>query len=240
MYNAAWTKIVVMQLLFCCTAHFCYAQKTELRANAYSGLFSFRGSGSVATTTVSTVGPGDAFGYYNAYSYGRKSGHSFAFELQGQRVTKYKFLFGAGVGLESLQSKTVIDSVWTQMGSRSTTGNIILTNTFVTLNPFIGKRFAIGGVALDVQAGIDVAAAIKVHEEASLVLGEKYTFSKTRNLFPVDLRPRIQINGYYKRIGLLAGYSYGTANFFNDPGYDYLNKETYTNFLRLGISYKLK
>src|SRR5689334_13480530 len=93
-------------LLVCFIASPSIAQKTELRVNAYSGLFYFRGD---AATDMSTIYITD-MGYYSATTYGRKSDFSYAFELQLQRVTVGNHFYGAGLGFEHLQSRAEVDS----------------------------------------------------------------------------------------------------------------------------------
>lgn len=232
-------KILLLSAAFCFVALCCYSQKTELRANAYSGLFSFRSSGAASAANISIVGPADGPGLFTAYPYGKKSGFSYAFELQAQRVTAQRHLFGAGVGFEKLQSKVGFDSVSTQVGIKSTKGNIRLTNEFVTFNPYIGHRFALKKILFDVTAGADIAFSTKVYSKAKINFEKESTFSNTYKKHPVDVRPRVQLNMYYKRMGLLAGYSIGTEDVYKNTGYDYLNKKAFANFLRLGISYRL-
>lgn len=233
-------KTFIRFSFLCLITNYCYGQKTELRLNAYSGLFAFRGSGSTSVTTISNSGPADEPGYYNAYPYGRKSDFSYAFEIQVQRVTSRQHLFGAGISFENLKSSLNIDSIWTQIGRVDVDGTAVLSNHFITVNPYIGQRFVIKGVTFDVQAGIDVAASIKVYEEAKIEVDKKYTYSKTHKNYPVDIRTRIQINAYYKQVGLLAGYAVGIENLYKNAGYDYLNRKAYSNFLRFGLSYRLR
>lgn len=242
-YQAQWRQVLLFAL-FCFVVNCCYSQKSELRANAYSGFFFFRGSGSASVTNIGTSGPADEPGLFNSYPYGRKSGFSYAFELQAQRLTRRRHLVGAGISFENVKSSLNIDSIGTQMGRIDVDGTAVLSNHFITVNPYIGQRLIATTFTLDVLAGADISFSAKVYEEANVTTGEqnKYTYNKTHKTYPADLRPRIQLNAYYKRIGLLAGYSFGTQNlhFRKEHGYDYLNRKAYTNFLRFGLSYKLR
>lgn len=179
-------------------------------------------------------------GLYNPFPYGRESGFSYVAELQAQRVTRQNHLFGAALAFEQLQSKEAVTAVFTQMGIRPTTGTATFTGSFLTATPFVGQRFPIGMVSLDVQAGVDIAAAVQVREEANFTLDKNYIFGGIYKNPPVDIRPRLQLNAFYKRMGLLAGYSVGTTNYYSGPNYRYLQQSAYSNFLRFGLSYAFR
>ena len=78
-------RVFVLFLLLYLISDFSYGQKAEIKVNAYSGLFFFRGDGSTAT---SLVGVADDIGYYNTNLYGKKSGFSYSIELQLQQLIK--------------------------------------------------------------------------------------------------------------------------------------------------------
>lgn len=189
----------ISTLLFLFIGCFCYGQQTEFRVNAYSGLFFFRGSGATSTSTVIATD----IGYFNNTSYGKKSGFSYALELQAQRVTKQKHLFGLGVSYENLESRAVVDSISAGIvGNFPATGKVIMASTFLTVNPYIGQRFAINKIALDALVGMDVSFNTKVHEEAKVEPNQTYTLNYREH--PKDFRPRIQLNAYYNQFGFLT------------------------------------
>ena len=238
MTNTVLFKTLFILLSLCSAGSYCFAQKTELRLNAYSGVFFFRGNGS---TTYSTVHVSDDIGYFNPMPYGRKSSFSYAFEFQVQRVTKQKHLFGMGISFERLKSRAVVDSTsYTFVGYQQGSGHVTLANTFMTLNPYIGQRFIANKFTFDIMAGIDFAISTKVHEEAKVTSDNDATYNKSKSNYPVDFRPRLQINASYNRIGILAGYSIGLRNLYSYPNPFFSDKKAYSNFLRLGMSYRLK
>jgi len=228
-------------LLVCCFISLsAQSQNKELKFNAYSGLFSFRGSGATSNAPISITGPSDEPGLFTAYPFGRKGGFSAAFEIQAQRVTKGKQLLGTGIGFERLQSKVAFDSVATQIGRLQSKGNVVLTNSFITVTPYFGQRFNVRNILLDITAGLDIAFSTNVYGTAKVRFDKEYSYSHRYSNYPVDFRPRLQVQAAYKQIGITAGYSVGTQNLYNSSGIDYLQNEAYADFLRLGISYKLR
>lgn len=150
--------------------------------------FPSRGNGSTSTTTVNVS---DNIGYYNPTSYGRKSGFSYCFELQAQRVTKLKYLFGFGVSYGNLKSKAIVDSFYDDIGKRPAAGKVLMANTFITVNPYIGQRFVVGNITFDALIGIDWSFSTKVCEEAKVIsFNQVYRLQKAD--FPIDIRPMIQ------------------------------------------------
>lgn len=211
----------------------CVCQKFELRANAYSGLFFFRGTGTAYTTRASTNDAGPPF--YVVYPYGKKTAFSYAGELQLQGVIKNHFIFGAGVGYENLKSKVYIDSIRTDVGVRALGENLILTSQFVVISPYIGGRFNVRKVSIDALAGVDLAHSKSVTGNTRYS-GRNIDYSE--ETYPYDRRPRLQLQAYYKRFGFSIGYTRSTKNLFH-TGWSYLNKEVRYEYLRLGVNYKI-
>jgi hypothetical protein len=216
------TKAFLLIFILLVSRQFSYGQKTEINFNAYSGLFSFRGAGSSSTSWIN-FNPYTSPDKFTSNPYGKKSEFSYSLELQAQRVTKTKNIYGVGISFEALTSKVTIDTV-TQNGfiywQYSADGKTSLKNTFVTLNPFIGHRFC-----------------LKSMEKGNATAGNKtiYTADNDKAKPSIDFRPRIQIKTQLKKVGLLVGYSLGLTNYQtqNTP-------KAYSSYLRLGLSYKLK
>ena len=231
-------RSILLLILSLAFASFSYSQKTELRANAYSGLFFFRGTGSMPTSTIYVS---DDHGYYNPMPYGRKSAFSYALELQAQRVSKQNHLYGVGLGFERLTSRARVDSsYYTFFGKKPDTGNVTLANDFVTLYPYIGQRFNANKISIDLQLGVDLAFSTRVYDKAKLTREKEITYSEKMNNYPLDIRPRLQLNAYHNRMGVSIGYSVGLKNVYKYDNPYFVNNKAYTNFLRVGISYKLK
>jgi hypothetical protein len=227
-------------LLWLCLAFasLSHSQKTELRANAYSGLFFFRGSGSTSTSTVHV---GDDLGYYNPTPYGRKSAFSYALELQAQRITRQKHLYGIGLGFERLTSRARVDSAsYTFVGKVSERGKVTLENDFISFNPYIGHRFIANSITFDLQVGADLAFSTRVYEQAKLTSQKDVTYRLKKDNHPLDIRPRLQVNAYYNRMGFLVGYSLGLKNLYEYNNPNFVNNKAYANYVRIGVSYRIK
>lgn len=233
------SKSPFLIFIFLTVTQISFGQKTEINFNAYSGLFSFRGDGATSNSWIN-FDPYTRPDKFTSNPYGKKSGFSYTFELQGQRVTKTKNIFGAGISFETLTSKVAIDTV-TQNGiiylQYSADGKTSLKNTFVTLNPFAGHRFSYRKIDFDVLAGFDIAFCLKSKETGNATASNNaiYTADNDKAKPSIDFRPRIQIKTQLRKVGLLIGYSLGLTNYQikNNP-------KAYSNFLRLGLSYQLK
>jgi hypothetical protein len=224
-------------VIFMAAVNLTYAQKNEINFNAYSGLFSFRGNGSATNSAIgwgqfsipmiSTVNP-----------YGNKNDFSYAFELQIQKLTKGKNLYGIGLGFETLKSQVHIDT-FVQSGfafiKSPANGKTILKNTFITVNPYVGHRFSFRKTSFDMLAGIDIAYCLKSTEFGYLSLTTKDHFQNELAKPTIDLRPRFQLKAQISKLGFLAGYSLGLTNFKANN-----NLKANTCFLRLGLSYQIK
>jgi hypothetical protein len=145
-----------------------------------------------------------------------------------------------GVAYENGKSKAAIDSLYNDLGREKAGGKVILANTSVVVNPFIGHRFTAGKIKIDALAGFDWTISVRVREKAKLTSPFKHTYKIKKGNHPMDLRPRVQLNLFYQRVGFLAAYSIGTENlyFYDNPFYR--NKKGYAHFWRAGFGYQLK
>lgn len=216
-----------------------YGQKTEINFNAYSGLFSFRGEGATSTSWIND-NPYITPEKFTSNPYGNKGKFSYSLELQGQRITKTKNIYGLGISFETLTSKVNIDTA-TQNGfiywQYSANGETTLRNTFVTLNPFVGHRFSYRKISFDVLAGFDLAFSLQSKETGNATASNKaiFTADNDRAKPSIDFRPRIQIKTQLKDIGFIVGYSLGLTNYQTQN-----NPKAYSSYLRLGLSYQLR
>lgn len=232
-------KIIFIVVILFASIQFSYAQKNEINFNAYRGLFSFYGNGSASNTWIN-YNPYTSPDWYTSNVYGRKSKFSYAFEIQGQHVTKRKNIIGSGLGFEALTSKVTIDTLtengflyWKYPASGKTT----LRNTFITLNPFVGHRYSYHKATFDVLAGCDLAFCLKSKEAGKASTNNKdFVMAENDKTKPfIDFRPRVQIKMKINKVGFLAGYSFGLTNYQAEN-----NLKAWTRFLRLGLSYQLK
>ena len=231
------------------SAQFSYGQKTEINFNVYSGLFSFRGEGAASKSFIySRSGSLGIITKYTDDPYGKGNGFSYSLEFQGQRLSKRKNIYGLGISFEELISKVNVDSILISGNYAEiqypASGETKLKNTFVTLNPFAGHRYAYRKITIDLLAGFDVAFCLKSEEDGSATTSSSTTNNmdqfnvKIDNGRPkpsIDLRPRIQIKAEINKFGFVAGYSLGLTNYSTQ-----YNSKAYTSFLRFGLSYQLK
>ena len=214
----------------CLFASFAFGQKTEVKLNAYGGSSYFRGSAAKSA----------AIGYYESYGlYGRTPGFAYSFEVQAQRVTRQKHLFGAGIAFEELRnncdmlypSTSYIDQALPPSPGR---GAAIFTNSFINLNPYIGQRLFSKTITLDATVGFDVAFNVKSNNFLKTTTSHEVLFTPDIvNVPTVDIRPRLQLSAGYRHINVLAAYSLGLTNYEN-----WFTTKAYLNFLRVGAGYR--
>lgn len=220
---------------------FLYGQKTEINMNAYSGFFSFSGNGAASNSWIISYPFINTPTTYTINPFGKKSAFSYALELQGQRLTKTRNIYGLGVSLDKLTSRVDIykvgisgDPAYLEYPSN---GKTKLDNTFITLNPFIGHRYAFGKLTFDLLAGADFSFCTSSMEQGKATINNKeyLAFENDKPKPSVDFRPRFQLKAQMNKTGILAGYSYGLTNYQANN-----SLKAYSSFLRLGISYQLK
>jgi hypothetical protein len=117
-------------------------------------------------------------------------------------------------------------------------GNTKLKNTYLNVNPFIGKGFLKNKISFDLLGGFDLGICLKSIEEGHAIItstkAEVYSDASKPHP-PIDLRPRIQFKAGYKRTGIAIGYSLGLANYQSST-----TSKAYTSFLRFGVCYRVR
>ncbi|HEY5462022.1 MAG TPA: hypothetical protein VIJ95_02085 [Hanamia sp.] len=235
-------KLFYTTIILLSTVQFSYGQKTEINFNVYSGLFSFRGEGAASKSFIYYDEFWGPVTKYTDDPYGKGNGFSYALEFQGQRLSKRKNIYGLGISFEELTSKVNIDRILISGDPADlqypANGETKLKNTFITLNPFVGHRYAYHKITIDLLAGFDLAFCLKSKEDGSATTTSNqghFTVENDKTKPSIDLRPRIQIKTQINKFGFLAGYSLGLTNYAAQ-----YNSKAYTSFLRLGLSYQLK
>jgi hypothetical protein len=178
--------------------------------------------------------------------YGRKAGIPLVLEAQIMHPGKNGFLYGTGISAEMLSSRVRIDSMlvvggdaWPVDPSKyyfEASGSTRLTNIYVNLNPFVGKRWVMRSVNLDVLGGMDIAFCLSSKEKGSASgISDKTTLhSNVTYAHPsIDLRPRVQVQATVRRMSYMMGYSLGLVDHRTFDGL-----KAYSGFLRLGVGYK--
>ena len=219
-----------------------YAQKTEFRAQLNSGFFSFTGNGSEKSSFILNSNELLYTGYTNN-PYGAKMGSCIGVSGNITRAGKHNFLYGTDLGFEILRSKTDIKSVSTNTTSYSASGETFLVSKFINLYPYFGYRLINKKTKLDFTGGLDVAFCLQTKEKGSAIAyngnsGILYITSQDRKTINTDFRPRFQLAASYKKMGVYAGYSFGIKNYLSN----YLGfpkaYESYSSYLRLGLTYQ--
>jgi len=230
-------KIFFVIITFFVSTQVSYGQKTEINLDVYSGSFSFTGKGATPNSFLVSSPFGSPT---TSNPYGTKSGFSYAFEVQAQRITKRKNIYGIGISLEELTSKVNITGMVLSgvdvSNALTAKGKTELKNTFLTFNPFVGHRYSYNKVTFDLLTGLDLAFCLESNENGNATAtGLDLTAKSNRPKPSIDFRPRIQVKAEINKFGFIAGYSSGLTNYQNGN-----NPKAYSSFLRLGFSYLLK
>jgi hypothetical protein len=229
----------VILILLLATGPFCLGQKSQLSFHFNSGLFWYGGYSANETSSIHIPDIGSVSPYTNN-PYGKNSSFSWGFGTQFQKITNKNFIYGIQLGYESLSSKLDIVTAWGEINWLVEEGKTILTTNFVNIYPSIGQRFKLfDGVDTDLLAGFDFGIGLSTKEHYSLMtsLGNEISGTNDRDTPNLDFRPRIELVNYYKSFGLTIGYSHGLTNYQAEM--DGANREVFSRYLRLGLSYRL-
>jgi hypothetical protein len=204
-------------------------QTNEVSLQINSGLFSFGGPSAASSTNAYFGGYVKTLVFFNPY--GRKSGFSYGFAIQAQRITKSSIIFGLQTSYESLSSRVKFEN---------TNGYGKLTYGFLNFHPFFGKRIVlVSGINSDLTVGTDLGICLNSKESAIFTNPEHVISgnSSSSRMKDLDIRPRIEFTNYYKNIGLSIGYSFGLTNYIS--GSSGSNQQVYSRMIRIGITYRL-
>ena len=219
------------------------AQTTEIRAEVNSGNFKFTGNTAERTTFVS-VTEGWSFSNTVNNPYGTKSELGAGIAVDIRKVTASKFLFGADLGYEIWRSKILISQVWYATDATApewldAEGKTNITYHNINLQPFVGYRIPVMNILMDVTVGSDFAFIVDSKEKTAFnYQNQTVEFKNDRKTISTDIRPRIQLDFLYQKLGLSLGYSFGTINYLKDS--DGANLEAKSRIIRFGVSYQLK
>ncbi|RXF71940.1 hypothetical protein [Arcticibacter tournemirensis] len=220
-------KLLILVSFFTVCTLSLLAQKTEYSVHAQTGLFHFGGKSAEKSSFINSS--------YTNNPYGTGSSFSYAFYFQVQRITKKNTIWGLQSGYELLASRIKIDEVYIDDMIFKSDGHTSLRNQFILVHPYAGHRFNFG-IPLDISVGPDLGIGLKSMEKGT-VPDFNLQIKNERDIPAVDARIRINATAYHKSMGFTVGYSYGTINYqANMIGAE---PETYSRFLRIGLSYKL-
>jgi len=220
------------------------AQFTEFSIHASSALFKFQNKPNQSTTSV-IARQGNNIPESTQNPYGEENGNSYSAALQFQHYTEKNIILGTQIAYEKLQSKSTIDRA---EGTLSQTfvvksGESILTNEFINVFPFVGKRIntKTEGLNFDIFLGCDFGFFLTSKENVKVTASNDvlYEFQTLRNEPVFDGRVRFGANVYYKFIGLNVGYSYGFVN-YNAPSFrENTVPVSESRMLRVGLIYRI-
>lgn len=221
-------------------AHLGYGQQTEISAHLTSGAANFRGS-SVAGSSFIVSSQTAGAGAYTNNAYGSRVTFSYGVAGQVQRLTAgSRTLVGVQAGYELLRSRVQIAGVVDRTNRLvPTVGKSTLTNSFINVHPFFGRRFDFPKVDLDLTAGPEMGLLLHSQEkgEALSPAGRRYTTSLGHDHPELDVRLRANLTAHVQNVGLSLGYSYGLTNYrkseLGGTG------EAYSQVFRVGLSYRL-
>ncbi|QIP14191.1 outer membrane beta-barrel protein [Spirosoma aureum] len=235
-------KLVVLLLITIQTTNLSVGQSTESILALNSGLFSFHGVSAEKNSQINLASNGST-GYTNN-PFGAKNGLSYGLSYQIQHITRGNFMTGISIGYENLRSKLTIDRVngYDNTGTfqEVVAGQTYLSNNLINAFPFLGYRLKRNQFSIDLIGGLDIGYLLSSREkgEATGINGKTYSTSLDRTGLKTDLRPRVQVSGFYGRIGVYAGYAYGLRNYRS--GWVGGRNECNAELIRFGILYKLK
>ncbi|MCC3157462.1 hypothetical protein LJ737_09440 [Hymenobacter sp. 15J16-1T3B] len=213
------------------------AQTWESAALLTSTGFNFRGA-SAARESMINVRSNSSNGYTNN-PYGALPGVAYGAALQQQRVTRGKVLFGLQAGYERLRSRVNNVLVWSGGDVlEEARGHTNLIHDFVNVHPYAGRRFGLGPLSLDAAAGLDLGLLLHCQEKGfATTSAQRFTTDLERGQPGLDTRLRLDLTGYYHRVGLAASYSHGLTNYRS--GWVGGANEAYSQVWRLGVVYRL-
>lgn len=218
-----------------------FAQNTEYSIHLNSGLFSFGGESATTNSSIIVSDVATIENYTNN-PYGKEKALSYGLAAQIKRITENRLIFGLQAGYEIVRSRVHINSVSGEfmVTPEVPSGNTVLSHGFINLYPQAGKRFIFNEIETDLVIGPEFGFNTFSREKGQANLGNDITVKTDteRNNPGTDIRIRTSLTVYFKSWGVSAGYSYGLHNYSkNLIGGD---RERYSQFIRFGITYRIK
>jgi hypothetical protein len=221
-----------------------FAQSNELSVQLSSGFFAYAGKSVVSTSSIYTD---DRPGYFRVNGvFGDKSALSYGVQIQGQRITKRNFLWGARLGYDRQSARSHINRAWSTLfvpfSQGAASGTVRLDNHLVHVNPYFGYRIPMRKIQLDLTAGVNVGSIrsssyrVSMDEPFSRKLDKKAQngFINTK----WDFGPVAGLAVHYNKLAVSACYAYGLSNY--QRSLEGANREVYSRYLRLGIAYRVR
>jgi hypothetical protein len=233
-------KKILLIGLFACGIIQVKAQSFEISAQANGGLSHYVGQSTQSTTFLDAGDPANHTGYPNGD--GNRLAFSYGADIQWQYTFKCNFILGVQTGYEVVSSKININGVYDgSNGETPATGYVTDHYYFININPYLGYRFTINKVKLDLLAGIDIAPGAGHHETIDVKASDNTYYNSPTNNYSTasntDIRLRFGAAAYYQRYGVTASWSRGA-----DLGTTYADSYVppqHIEIFRLGLSYRI-
>ncbi|TVT40672.1 hypothetical protein FNT36_14495 [Hymenobacter setariae] len=223
-----------------------FGQHLEYSVRANAGFSEFRGANATATTAVSTTTANGAESSRVINPYGKHLGAGAGLSLRAQRVGKAGLLTAFDLGFDWLQARANVDAIYYSSSSasysRAATGKVHLYTPSITA--FLGAGWRLGGekLALDALVGPELAYVLNAREigdGSSAVNGSWRTDLSRPPANRLDFRLRGDLTVWRNRVGLLASYSLGFAN-YQPATTSIASPDASVRIARVGLAYRLK
>lgn len=231
----------LLTLLCCLFIYPALAQRTEIQARAGSGVFFFHGKSSERNqNSYVSIGHAQPF----TKPYGRMPGVSATIELMLKRATRSKFIYGISAGYQRLSSRSTVDTLFVAgdfvptVDTFPTHGSSKFKGNFINVMPFAGRRFKIGKAELDIAGGMEVGFLIKSREDVTFHGVYSEEIKKYPDPRKTDIRIHLSADVNIRRVVIFGKYARGITNYYTP--YTGVQPEAYSNFVQLGVGYRLK
>jgi hypothetical protein len=227
------------------------AQSLEFSVQAYSGMSHFTGNTTTHSTFLNTSATDPHAGYPNGT--GNIYTPDLGIALQLQYNFKSGFLLGGQAAFEQFNNKVDINGVYEDQtylayqlapGPEAATGHVTDHDNYVNLTPYIGYRFVLNKVKLDVMPGFDIAIGVGGSETVNVKANDGTYYNKPNiangGIPPSDVRARIGLAAYYLRYGIIASYSRGLKDYNSGELSDSDLPPLHAELFRLGLSYRIR
>lgn len=229
-----WIACIVV----CLSLQRATAQKTEFSIGVAGTVSFFRGPGAASTSSILVSDVPPYIRDVTINPFGNHPGFSGCAEATVQQISKKNFVAGLAIGYESLISRVKITALSTRLRTPAD-GTTELTNTFINLFPFVGKRLSSNKTNIDLSLGMDIGIPLSKHENGDALTNDgtivmtDFNYQKPS----IDLRPRLQLKLSRNHVGIQGNFSLGLTNYYSSGfSSDY---KAYSNVFRLGIFYIL-
>ena len=229
-------RIYLSILLIFCAVQL-KAQSFEISLQANTGLSHYTGASTVSNTFLN-VDAQQHTGYPNGV--GNKNATIFGADIQWQYVAKSDVIAGIQTGYEALGSKVGITSIGYPDAPAS--GSFTDHLNYINLNPYVGYRFKLSKVRLDVMPGLDFALGIHGDETGKAITNDNvtYTSNGSNGTTRSDVRLRLGLAAYYQKFGITASYAHGLTDFNSGLASDSVLPTLRFEVMRIGLSYRIK